>query len=298
MLWNEALKQFDIHLRAAGKSPNTIAAFLRDLRTFIAVQIVEPQNVIGSSLDIFLAGWHVKPDGTPRSPNSLNRMRTTLRVFFGWMHEVGMIQSNPAASIHTTAVAQKPPIYLTEQEERDLLRCLRDNRTTAHALRDAAILHLLLDTGIRVGELVGLDLDDIDGKHLRIQRAKGGSPIVKFLPARTRKVLDTYIRTERTKLTRMGDHSALFLNQQANRLNARAVQLLVPVWIERAGIHKPVTPHTLRHTFATSLLNRTGNLLLVQKALGHRNVTTTQIYAHVADSTLETAVESRTATHL
>jgi len=298
MQWNEALEHFDTHLRAAGKSPNTIAAFQRDLRTFAATQIIEPEDVTGSNLDTFLARWQVKPDGTPRIPNSLSRMRTSLRVFFGWLLEVGTIQNNPAASIHTTTIAQKPPIYLTDQEEHDLLRCLRDNRATAHALRDAAIIHLLLDTGIRVGELVGLDLDDIDGKHLRIQRGKGGSAIVKFLPARTRKMVAAYIRAERSKFDRTGDHPALFLNQQGGRLNARAVQLLVPVWVERANIHKPVTPHTLRHTFATSLLSRTGNLLLVQKALGHRNVTTTQIYAHVADSTLETAVESRTATHL
>lgn len=168
-----------------------------------------------------------------------------------------------------------------------------DNRSKAHALRDAAIIHLLLDTGIRVGELVGLNLDDIDGKHLHIRRAKGGSPVVKFLPARTRKAIESYTRKERRQLLKSKDSEALFLNQQSTRMNARAVQLLIPVWVERAGISKPVTPHTLRHTFATSLLNKTGNLLLVQKALGHRNVTTTQIYAHVADNQLEQAVERR-----
>jgi len=295
MSWEEGLRRFEIHMRAAGKSPNTISAFLRDLHKFATSQIVELENVTTADLDAFLAGQQFKPDGTPRSPNSLNRLKTALRSFFGWMHGTGIVEVNPASGVRTTSINQKPPVYLTDQEERDLLHCLRDYGTKAHTLRDAAIINLLLDTGIRVGELVSLDVEDIDGKHLRIRRAKGGSPIAKFLPVRTRKAIDAYLRRVRPHLDRSENDRALFLNQQGTRLQARAVQLLVPAWIKRAGIAKPVTPHTLRHTFATSLLNKTGNLLLVQKALGHSNVTTTQIYAHVADSTLETAVESRTA---
>ncbi|MBZ0266249.1 tyrosine-type recombinase/integrase [bacterium] len=284
MTWNETLTGFETHLEAGGKSNNTITAFLRDLRKFESAHLtITPEETTATHLDVFLAEQRIKQDGAPRSPNSLNRLRTSLRTFFCWMKESGRIDFNPASGIKTTSVTQKPPVYLTEQEERDLLRCLRDNRTRKYALRDAAIIHLLLDTGIRVGELVGLNLDDIDGKHLRVRRAKGGSPMVKFLPARTRKVIDSYIRQERKQFLKTKDNNALFLNQQGTRLNSRAVQLLVPVWVKRTGITKSVTPHTLRHTFATSLLNKTGNLLLVQKALGHRNVTTTQIYAHVAD---------------
>jgi len=293
MTWQESLSTFETHLRATGKSPHTISAFLRDLRSFAGTQVVDPENITTSMLDVFVAGQQTKPDSTPRSPNSMNRLRTSLRAFFTWQQQAGMIESNPASSIKTSSVAQKPPVYLTDQEERDLLRCLRDNRANAHALRDAAIIHLLLDTGIRVGELVGLNLEDVDGKHLRVRRAKGGNPVVKFLPVRTRKVIETYVRRERTKLLKAKESNALFVNQQGTRLQSRAVQLLVPVWVERAGITKSVTPHTLRHTFATSLLNKTGNLLLVQKALGHRNVTTTQIYAHVADTSLEQAIEGR-----
>nr|BDD44566.1 tyrosine recombinase XerC [bacterium] len=293
MSWEEAISKFETHLRAAGKSPHTISAFLRDLNCLIGSNRIEPQHITASDLDTFLAGQQFKSNGTLRSQNSLNRLRTSLRAFFNWMHRAGMIENNPASVIKTTRVAPKPPVYITDQEESDLLRCLRDNRTKAHALRDTAIIHLLLDTGIRVGELVGLNLDDVDGKHLRVRRAKGGSPIAKFLPARTRKAIETFVRKERPRLEKAGSSDALFLNQQGTRLHSRAVQLLVPVWIERAGITKTVTPHTLRHTFATSLLNKTGNLLLVQKALGHRNVTTTQVYAHVADSVLEQAVETR-----
>lgn len=297
MTWDDALDAFTIHLEAAGKSGNTITAFQRDLRKLAAWQDhnhgADPAQITSAQVDGFLADHRVKPDGSSRSPNSLNRLLTALRCFFGWLHGQDLIEIDPTAGIRTTSVQQKPPVYLTDQEERDLLRCLRDHRTHAHALRDAALIHLLLDTGIRVGELVGLNLEDLDGKHLRIRRAKGGSPIVKFLPVRTRKAIEAYLRNERPHLAKPTSGTALFLNQQGSRLTARAVQLLVPVWVERAGIRKPVTPHTLRHTFATSLLTKTGNLLLVQKALGHRNVTTTQIYAHVADATLEDAVCQR-----
>jgi len=293
MTWHDALDGFQTHLKATGKSPHTISAFLRDLRFFAGTLAINPGNITASMLDVFLAVQQTKPDGTPRSQNSMNRLRTSLRAFFTWMQQVGMITHNPTASITTSSVAQKPPVYLTDQEERDLLRCLRDNRSRNHALRDYAIIHLLLDTGIRVSELVGLNLEDVDGKHLRVRRAKGGNPVVKFLPVRTRKAIETYVRRERSKVATSSSVEALYLNQQGTRLQSRAVQLLVSVWVERAGIAKTVTPHTLRHTFATSLLNKTGNLLLVQKALGHRNVTTTQIYAHVADTSLEQAIEGR-----
>lgn len=293
MDWEEAISKFEIHLRAAGKSPHTISAFLRDLRKLQEAVQMAPDQITASDLDSFIAEMHIKPDGEPRSPNSLNRLRTALRTFFTWLQQAGMIEINPASGIKTSSVDPRPPVYLTDPEERDLLRCLRDNRTKKHALRDTAIIHLLLDTGIRVGELVGLNLEDIDGKHLRVRRSKGGSPVVKFLPARTRKTIETYLSTERQLLLKEKDSDALFLNQQGGRLHARAVQQMIPAWVERVGITKAVTPHTLRHTFATSLLNKTGNLLLVQKALGHRNVTTTQVYAHVADASLEAAIEGR-----
>lgn len=292
MTWDEALERFETHLRAAGKSSHTIAAFGHDLRCLAQVVQIDPECVQREDLEAAIIQQQVLPDGRPRSPHGMNRFKTAVRAFFGWLQDTEIIEVNPAASLRTVNVQQKPPIYLTDQEERLLLRCLRYHAHQRHAVRDNAIILLLLDTGLRVGELVGLDLDDVDGKHLRIHRAKGGSPIVKFLPARTRKAIDAYLRKERSNTV---ESDALFLNQQGGRLQARAVQMLVPRWVQRAEIDKPVTPHILRHTFATSLLNRTGNLLLVQKALGHSNVTTTQIYAHVADSVLESAVESRTS---
>ncbi len=293
MTWEEAFAGFETHMQAAGKSQHTISAFLTDLGKLEKAVQADPASITATDLDQFLVAMKTKPDGSDRSPNSMNRLKTAIRSFFNWLRQAGMIESNPATGIKTSNVSQKPPVYLTEEEEKNLLRCLRYNRTRKHALRDNAIIHLMLDSGIRVAELVGLDLTDIDGKHLRVRLAKGGSPVVKFLPARTRKAIGTYIQKERPQFEKQDSTKALFINQQGTRLQSRAVQVLVPAWIKLAGITKSVTPHTLRHTFATSLLNKTGNLLLVQKALGHRNVTTTQIYAHVADASLEEAIENR-----
>ena len=291
--WTTTLNQYQTHLKAIGKSPHTIKAFRSDLLRMVGEVEIEPDKVSPRALESFLGAFRDDNSGCQISQNTINRQITALRSFFNWAVESGIVTENPARNIKTASVTQKPPVYLTEAEERQLLCCLRDNRTRKHARRDAAIIHILLDTGIRVGELVGLNNDDIDGKHLRIQRAKGGSPTVKFLPVRTRKIIKTYIQRSRNNLNKSDNCQALFLNQQGTRLQSRAVQRLVPIWIERAGITKQVTPHTLRHTFATSLLNKTGNLLLVQKALGHSNVTTTQIYAHIADSSLERAIEIR-----
>ncbi len=153
---------------------------------------------------------------------------------------------------------------------------------------------MLLDTGIRVGELAQIELTDIVDKHLFIKRAKGGNPIRKFLPSITREAIDQYIQGERKHFAPDSNMHALFVNQQYGRMVTRGFQVVVSKWVKRAGIQKQVTPHKLRHTFATSLYAKNHDILVVQKALGHRSIVHTQIYAHVTDESLEDAMESRT----
>ena len=151
---------------------------------------------------------------------------------------------------------------------------------------------MLLGTGIRLGSLVGLNVGDVDlsAGTLRIH-AKGGGEERVFLNPRLVGMLGGFLDESRSQGP-CGPRSPLIRSQSGNRLGARAIQLKFARWVEEAGINRPVSVHSLRHTFATRLYERTGDLYLVQRALGHRQITTTEIYARVIDEALRHAMRS------
>ena len=291
---DQLLADYRTHLLAQDKSHHTITNFGRDIRHCLEFfNATELASVTASDVDRWLVSVSTLPDGNPKHSNTINRTKTALRSFFAWAHRSGMVTDNPADHLHIKLVDRLPPTYLTAEEEKRLTDCLRDHSNDIHRQRDSAIIQLLLDTGIRVGELAQINLSDIDGKHLFIRHQKGGSPIRKFLPSAIRTAIDEYIQGERSKFVTDTDGNALFINQQGGRLISRGVQILVTKWVRLAGIDKPITPHKLRHTFATSLYAKNHDILVVQKALGHRSIVHTQIYAHVTDDALESAMEER-----
>jgi integrase/recombinase XerC len=139
--------------------------------------------------------------------------------------------------------------------------------------------------------LVDLDLEDVDldAKHLRVRHAKGNVPQLKFLKTDLRSLLRSYL-AERRRVGN-GECSALFLSNRETRLSPRQVARRLEHWLEAAGIAKHIGPHALRHTFATHLYSKTGDILVVQRALGHRDLSTTQVYTHLVDGVLEEAIE-------
>ena len=147
-----------------------------------------------------------------------------------------------------------------------------------------------IGTGIRLGELVSLDLDDIDldAKHLRVC-AKGNICQVKFLKTDLRALLRAWLN-ERRRMAPDAER-ALFLSNRGTRITPRQVARRFEVWLARAGIGKQLSPHSLRHSFATHLYEVTADLLVVQRALGHRDIATTEIYTHLVDGRLEEALE-------
>jgi integrase/recombinase XerC len=216
-------------------------------------------------------------------------MKAAVRAFFAWAAETGVVGSNPARSIRMHRLPRKLPVFLTTGEKKRLLKELK-GRTDFSALRDRAMIEVLLGTGIRLGELAALDMDDIDldAKHLRV-RAKGNVPQVKFIKTDLRTFLRRYL-AERRRHGRP-EMEALFLSNRDGRLCQRQIANRLAHWLRKAGIEKELTPHGLRHTFATHLYGATNDLLVVQRALGHRDVSTTQIYTHLVDGQLEEALE-------
>jgi integrase/recombinase XerC len=290
-----ATEAFCARLSAEGRSPATIAAYRRDLALVarvageLAPGIVCREVTVGLLDEVFSAGAVTESERGPRSAASLHRMKAAVRAFFAWAAETGVVGDNPARSIRMHRLPRKLPVFLTTAEKKRLLKELK-GRTDFSALRDRAMIEVLLGTGIRLGELTALDMDDIDldAKHLRV-RAKGNVPQVKFIKTDLRTLLRRYL-AERRRHGRP-EMEALFLSNRDGRLCQRQIANRLAHWLRKAGIEKELTPHGLRHTFATHLYGATNDLLVVQRALGHRDVSTTQIYTHLVDGQLEEALE-------
>ena len=290
-----AVQAFGRRLEAKGRSPNTVSAYLRDLRMLAGLLTsrrpgLTLDRVTPAMLDEVLTDSDVTgtPDGTPRSAASMHRFKAAVRSFFAWAEETGLVPENPARSVTLHRLPRTPPVFLTEAEKRRLLKELRD-RSSAVSRRDRVIVEVFLGTGIRLQELVTLDIDDVDldAKHLRI-RAKGNVPQVKFLKSNLRSLLRRYLAERRRQGTAS---AALFLSNRGTRISTRQVANRIKLWLAKAGIDKDIGPHGLRHTFATHLYAATSALLVVKRALGHRDISTTEIYTHLVDGVLEEALE-------
>ena len=283
MKLSTAIARFDTQLRADGKSERTRQAYLRDLgklrcwlKRDVQVSIITPDT---------LARFLADGNGKTSSALSINRTKTALRVFFRFLVDAGYLSDNPARLIRSTPTDRRVPNYLSIDEARRLLDALT-NSDSALAKRDHAMFSLLLGTGIRLGSLVDLNAGDINLAEQTITiKAKGGREETVFLNARLCRLLSRYI--EALVLT---DRSPLFRSRNGGRLGPRQVQLRLKHWLKAAGITKPLSVHCLRHSFATRLYSLSGDLHLVQRALGHKHITTTEIYVKVEDKALRKAL--------
>jgi integrase/recombinase XerC len=289
------LSAFCARLSADGRSPATIDAYSRDLALVTRVLArVAPttalRDVTPATLNaVFTDEEIVATNGKLRSAASMHRMRAATRTFFSWAMTNGLIASNPAQSLRTHRLIRKPPRFLTISEKRALLKEVKGRESFAD-LRDRVMIEILLGTGMRLSELAGLDRSDIDlvAKHVRI-KAKGGAEQIRFLKTDLRVLLRRFLTLSQRNCP--GNSEALFLSNRNRRLSQRQIANRVEHWLKKAGIEKHLTPHGLRHTFATHLYEATNDLLVVQKALGHRDISTTQIYTHLVDGRLEAALE-------
>ena len=214
------------------------------------------------------------------APRSVARKISAIRSFFRWLDEAGRIPSNPAEGLRTPRRPRRLPQVLTKKEVVRLLET--PDGETWSGLRDRALLEALYSTGARVSELAGLDLRDMDlhegtallrGKGRRERLAGLGGPCVRALEA--------YADATRAEGRRIAK-TAVFLNRFGNRLSARGVARVIEKHVTAAALPSHVSPHTLRHSFATHLLEAGANLREVQELLGHKSVASTQIYTHLS----------------
>ena len=211
---------------------------------------------------------------------SVARKLSVLRSFYRFLVREKLLDTNPVSRISMPKLDKKAPTFLSKQEAGRLIEA--PNPDTPLALRDRALLELLYAAGLRVSELVGLDMDsiDLDAREVRVL-GKGSKERVSLIGKPALNALERYISLGRGKLVTKRYTEALFLNRYGARLSVRSVQNLVRRYSLKEGLSQKVHPHTMRHSFATHLLDGGADLRVVQELLGHENLSTTQIYTHL-----------------
>jgi integrase/recombinase XerC len=266
-----------------GYSPHTVSNYRRDLREFAAM--AGPESAV-ASIDTavvrnFVYSLHIK-----NKSSSVARKLSALRTFFKFLEQEDMICHSPMASIAMPKQEQHVPVFLSVDEVFALLET--PDHGTKSGVRDSAMLELLYSTGMRVSELVGCNVTSLDfaSEMVRV-RGKGNRERLVPMGKEAVKTLRAYgdVREEqlrhRLQLGKNVDREPLFLNSRGTRLSARSVERLIADYGRTAGIDKPVTPHVLRHSFATHLLEMGADMRSVQELLGHASLSTTQKYTHL-----------------
>ena len=278
---NILVDRFITHLAVErNASPSTVRAYSSDLGAYLAWSErlgLDPVRLTHRDLRRYLA----ELDAARYSRRTVARRLASLRSFFAFLLENGLAESDPAAVLATP----KLPARLPKVVPADALRLLLDapSADTPLGVRDRAVLELLYAAGIRVGELEGLDIADIDLAQGLI-RVMGKGAKERIVPIHRAAVerLRVYLRDARPRLHPALAEESLFVNRLGTRLSAGAVRRLMKRYLAETGASLSLTPHAMRHTFASHLLEAGADLRTVQELLGHVALSTTQLYTHLS----------------
>lgn len=281
------ISSFLTHVKVEkGLSSNTVSAYRWDLakfNEFAKKRKLVLESVARDDLVDFLAGLYRQK----LESKTVARHLVTLRNFFRFAQIQELIPEDPSVNLESPKIRRSLPGYLRLEEVERLLA--QPDAKTALGMRDLAMLEVLYSTGLRVSELIGLKVTDLDG-NVGCVRCIGKGDKERIVPV-GRKALgmvEKYLRESRPKLLRKAAASSwLFVNRLGDRLSRVGVWKILSAYGRRAGLRVALTPHMLRHSFATHLLERGADLRSVQLMLGHADISTTQIYTHVVEERLK-----------
>ncbi len=262
-----------------GLSPHTVKSYASDLLQFAefsreVARVLKVEDVDKGLIRDFLGS--LLRYGYDRS--SVARKLSALRSFFKYLVKRGVVETSPALRFPTPKTGKKLPSFLDESQAKALMELPPLRRELDY--RDRAILELLYGTGMRASELVGLNVDDVNlSREVVLVLGKGGKERIIPLGSMARAAIVGYLH--KREQWAEGGERALFLNKYGRRLSTRSLQRIVNKYIKRVAELSKTSPHVLRHTFATHLLERGCDLRAVQELLGHSSLATTQIYTHV-----------------
>ena len=279
-----------------GRAANTIAAYRRDLDTYegwLAERGVALTAVTEPVVQDYVA--HLRDAG--RQPSSIARAMSAVRSLHRFLVDEGTATVDPTGEVATPRIPSGVPKALTEDEVRALLEAVTGR--TAAARRDRAILEVLYGTGLRISEAVGLSLGDLDmDGHMVRAFGKGAKERIVPLGRYAREALDSWLgaggRPELVpqKWQRRGDAEAVFLNARGGRLTRQGAYGIIHHYGDRVGLGARLTPHVLRHSCATHMLDHGADIRVVQELLGHASIATTQLYTKVSTQQLQTVYDA------
>jgi len=274
------LDQFYQHLGVErGLAPLTVAAYARDLRDFWEYLDSRDRSDWGAVDLADLRDYFAALEARGLSARSRARQLSALRQFFRFLQREEQITANPAELLDSPRLPRRLPQVMGEEEVAALLNA--PDPGTLTGLRDQALLEVLYATGLRVSELVGLTLKQLDLRRGVVRPLGKGSKerVVPMVAAAVDK-LQLYLDQARPRLLQGRESPYVFINRRGGKLSRQGFWKLLKQYALKAGV-KPLSPHTLRHSFATHLLTRGANLRVLQLLLGHADLATTQIYTHL-----------------
>lgn len=292
------LDHFAAYLQdARNASPHTVRSYARDIIQFIewleSEKLLRPRQGPDKVTYLMIRRYLGHLAGRNYHRRSVLRKLSALKAFFKWLEREGAVTRNPAAPVLSPKTSRTLPDVLEIAEVESLLAL--PDAETPFGRRDRALLETLYATGMRVAEAAALSMPDLDWRagEARVKSGKGDRERVVLLGRAALAALRGYVEEARpqlmarrkNQLTPVSD--AVWINGRGTRLSSHAIYMLVLDYTRRAGIHKSVTPHTLRHSFATHLLEGGADLRVVQELLGHRSLSSTQIYTRVGAAHLK-----------
>ncbi|MFA5839759.1 MAG: tyrosine recombinase XerC [Candidatus Margulisiibacteriota bacterium] len=279
---NNQLIKFSNYLRTERHySPHTISNYERDLR-FLLTLIKERSKIDRSVAREYLLALENKKF----SRRSIARKLSAARSYFRFLVREKLTAQNPFENLLTPKLPRKLPNFLYPEEMKRLLDA--PDQKDPLGQRDQAILEVIYGTGLRVAEIVKLNLSDVDFEEGEIRvLGKGSKERIVLFGSQAKQTMLNYLKTSRPELLCGKKSAAFFINRRGSRTTSRLVERLLFYYAKKAGITKKVTPHTLRHSFATHLLEGGADLRMVQELLGHTSLSTTQVYTHITKERLK-----------
>ena len=264
-----------------GLAQNTIISYRYDLIKYISFLKKKKINSFNQTNKVLINNYFVYLRGKDLEINSISRNLVAVKMFYRFLLMEGLIKEDATSLIEFPRVRKRLPHVLSLREINLLLD--EANFKGKFGLRDQAVLELFYATGLRVSELIYLKINDLNMEN-RMLKCLGKGSKERIIPFGNKayQSLNLYLDRSRPKLVKNPDENTLFLNNRGGRISRQGIFYLVKLYAQKARIEKKVTPHTLRHTLATHLLENGADLRSVQEMLGHSDISTTQIYTHVS----------------
>lgn len=267
-------------------SKYTVLNYGEDLKFFIDYlnkkKINDIRNVDYQIIRNYLVYMHNKK----LSKKTISRRISTLRSFFKYLLNKEYINDNPMTLISNPKLDKLLPKFLYKEELEEIENI--PDMDTINGIRDKLIIEMFYSTGIRVSELSNLKINDIDFKERKINIfGKGSKERIVLFGETCLKLINLYLDKSRPFILNDGDSPYLFVNKRKNRLSENSIRIIIKDVLKKSGLNVKLTPHVLRHTFATDLLNNGADLRTVQELLGHENLQTTEVYTHITNERLK-----------